>query len=148
MRMTGGPNLEFGSDRMGFIRKVSILPTQLLVTVAIIVAFVGLVLRLGPVQERDRRERVPRRRPRARVLQLRAQWDVLCLTDFGYSILSNSWVTWVLFVPMIAFICLLHCVKNTYPVNYIVLFLYTGVMGVFLGFICTSYFAAGWGDRC
>ena len=37
--------------------------------------------------------------------------------------------------------------KNTYPVNYIVLFLYTGVMGVFLGFICTSYFAAGWGDQ-
>merc|ERR1712100_820635 len=71
----------------------------------------------------------------------------LCLTDFGYSILSNSWITWVLFVPMIAFICLLHCVKNTYPVNYIVLFLYTGVMGVFLGFICTSYFAAGWGDQ-
>ena len=148
--MTGGPNLEFErAIRMGFIRKVySILSTQLLVTVAIIVAFVGLSFYdWDPFKNAIDESTCPVGGHELECYNCERNGTTLCLTDFGYSILSNSWVTWVLFVPMIAFICLLHCVKNTYPVNYIVLFLYTGVMGVFLGFICTSYFAAGWGDQ-
>ena len=150
MRMTGGPNLEFErAIRMGFIRKVySILSTQLLVTVAIIVAFVGLSFYdWDPFKNAIDESECPVGGHELECYNCERNGTTLCLTDFGYSILSNSWITWVLFVPMIAFICLLHCVKNTYPVNYIVLFLYTGVMGVFLGFICTSYFAAGWGDQ-
>ena len=150
MRVTGGPNLEFErAIRMGFIRKVySILSTQLLVTVGIIVAFVGLSFYdWDPFKNPIDEEVCPVGGHELDCKNCVRNMTTICLTDFGLSILSHPWITWVLFVPMFGFICLLHCVKNTYPVNYIVLFLYTGVMGVFLGFICTSYFAAGWGDQ-
>lgn len=53
----------------------------------------------------------------------------------------------VALIPLIALICVLQCVKNSYPWNYIVLFAFTIVESCVLGIICSLYFGACYGDQ-
>jgi len=122
---SGGGRFSLGaiekSIRMAFLRKVyGILATQLLVTMGLIILFLGLAFE---------------------------NFDPMARTPFYDGVSSHYWVTLVALIPLIALICVLQCVKNTYPINYVVLFLFTAVEGCVLGIICISYFAAGYGDQ-
>ena len=115
------------SIKMGFIRKVySILATQLLLTSGICV---GAIYLSFVVQEGD------------------AGPDPSRLTEFGIGIISRGWLIWVLFVPLLFLLCCLHSMKNVYPCNYILLFLFTLIESYTLAYICVVYYSAGFGDQ-
>merc|ERR1712196_474501 len=104
-----------------FVRKVyALLSTQLLVTAATIFLFIYFAF---------------------------DNWDKSAVTAFGSGVINTTWVLWVAFIPMLFMLCFLHGVKNTYPVNYIGLFLFTLAEGGFLGVICVTYYAAGFGEQ-
>lgn len=112
--------------KMGFIRKVySILATQLMVTVAIVVGMIYGSFRItatGPTSEPP-------------------------YTEFGNTVLSSAWIIYLLIIPVIAVICALVSMKNKYPHNYILLSVFTVLESITVGFICVLYFAAGFGEQ-
>merc|ERR1711988_1845532 len=68
-------------------------------------------------------------------------------TEFGRGLASSSWVIWVSLIPLIAILCILHSVKNKYPINYFALFLFTIIESIVLSIICVMYYRAGYGDQ-
>ena len=112
------------SIKLGFIRKVySILATQLAITVAIVMGFI-----YGGFE-----------------LDANGAPDPMVLTDFGAWVLSNYWIIIVAFVPLIMCICCLHSLKNRYPINFVLLFVFTVIESITLGFFCLYVYRAGYG---
>jgi len=107
--------------RFGFLRKVyAILSTQLLVTFGIVLVFIAASFQ---------------------------NFNPMYTTNFYYGIVENYYVVWLAFIPMMVVLCALMCAKNHYPINYILLFLFTIVEGCVLGIICVMYYGAGYGDQ-
>lgn len=121
--------------RMGFVRKVyALLSTQLLMTVAIVTLFIWRAF------------------PTWQPCNLLIASDgslVRCATmsAFGFGILTNSWVIWAAFVPLLIMVCCMHTVKNTYPLNYAALFLFTAVESAVVAILCVMYYGAGYGEQ-
>jgi len=111
--------------KMGFIRKVySILATQLALTVVIVMAMIYLAFEIngaGP--------------------------DASLPTSFGHWLFARWWIMLVSLVPIIAIICVLQKYKNSYPINYVLLFAFTVLESLTLGLLCVFYYAAGYGDQ-
>jgi len=107
--------------KMDFVRRVyTILSTQLLLTVGIIVLFVGLSF---------------------------SDFDATAATDFGRTLLGSSWVLLVALLPVLLLLCFLFSVKNIYPINFVALFLFTAAEGALLGVLVVYYYAAGYGQQ-
>ena len=124
-----GPGVDLArierSIKMGFLRKVySILATQMLVTVGVVVGFIYLSFNVhdGAANPHE-------------------------LTSFGSYVLSNSWVILVSLIPLLFVLCCLTSLKNTYPLNYFALALFTLLESATLGFICVLYYERGFGDQ-
>ena len=112
------------SIKLGFIRKVySILATQLAITVAIVMGFI-----YGGFE-----------------LDANGAPDPMMLTGFGAWVLSNYWVIIVAFVPLLICYCAMHSMKNRYPVNFVLLFIFTVIESITLGFFCLYVYRAGYG---
>ena len=113
------------SIKMGFIRKVyAILATQLALTVLIVMAFIYLSF--------DVRNGGP---------------DASAPTAFGYWLFGRWWIMLASLVPIIAIMCVLQKHKSNYPLNYILLFVFTVLESITLGLLCVYYYAAGYGDQ-
>ena len=116
--------------RMGFVRKVyTLLSTQLLATVGIVVLFIKLSF------------------PSWVACTPYVDGPCETMSQFGYGLTTNAWVIWVAFVPLIFMICCLHAVKNKYPFNYGALLLFTLIESCVVAILCTLYFAAGFGEQ-
>lgn len=138
------------SIKMGFVRKVySILATQLALTVAIVMGFVYCAFEMGDGGAPDARR----------------------VTAFGDWMLSNYWVMLVMFIPTLIIICALQSHKNscastirivhphctlrsrcstlapTDPGNFVLLFIFTCLSSVDLGFFCVFFYRAGYGSE-
>jgi len=115
------------SIKMGFIRKVySILATQLIVTVGIVVGTIYLSF------ETHAGEAGP---------------DPAAMTPFGIGVITRGWLIWVLFIPLLVVLCCLHAMKNTYPCNYFLLAVFTIIESWTLAYVCVCYYSAGFGDQ-
>ena len=69
-------------------------------------------------------------------------------TALGEWILTNGLtVILVSLIPVLMILCCLHGMKNRYPHNYVLLFLFTIFESVSLAFLCVFYYAAGFGDQ-
>jgi len=118
--------------RMAFVRKVyTLLSTQLFLTVGVVVLFIYLSF--------------PTWTPCTPTIED----DGPCegMSQFGYGLLTNAWVIWAAFVPLMVMICFLHTVKNRYPLNYFALLLFTAIESVVVAILCVMYFAAGFGTQ-
>ena len=108
-------------EQLEFVRKVySILSTQLLFTAGAAVLFVQLSFDDG---------------------------DPAKPTSFGRGLLGSSWVVWALFIPLLLVLCCLFAAKNWYPLNYLLLALFTAIEAFLLAFICCVYYAGGFGAQ-
>ena len=153
--------------RLGFLRKVyAILSTQLIVTVAIVIAFIGASFEgFDPSEPTEfflgiyrnswvsaHRMPGPRSAPPRFVpttfciaaICLSSRLQVLKVPTRSVRCLQ---VLLVLLIPVFICICVLQCVKNSYPWNYIMLSIFTVAESVFLGIICSVYFGACYGDQ-
>ena len=118
--------------RMAFVRKVyTLLSTQLFLTVGVVVLFIYLSF--------------PTWTPCTPTIED----DGPCegMSQFGYGLLTNAYVIWAAFVPLMVMICFLHTVKNRYPLNYLALLLFTAIESVVVAILCVMYFAAGFGTN-
>ena len=106
------------SIKMGFVRKVyCILATQIGLTVAITLAMIyaGFELDNGcPDPARP--------------------------TELTLWVVQQYWVTLVLFVPTLLLLCCMHNLKNRYPYNFGLLFLFTALESVQIGCVCLLYY--------
>tara|TARA_B110001452_G_scaffold263097_1_gene264058 strand:- start:42 stop:1130 length:1089 start_codon:yes stop_codon:yes gene_type:complete len=108
-------------QRREFIRKVySILCSQLLLTVVVVVACIAAAFQKG---------------------------DPDTTTAFGDWIMRSWWFLLVLLIPILVLTCVLFAVKNTYPWNFVVLFAFTLLESIVVGFICVLYYAEGYGEQ-
>jgi len=107
-------------QKMEFVRKLyAILSTQILLTVLIVVGLVALSFK---------------------------NWDPATLTTFGSGLMdAASAVLLVTLLPMLILICVLFYQKNVYPLNYILLFVFTVLESVIIGIFCVLYYANGHG---
>mmetsp|Transcript_18641 Transcript_18641/g.44663 ORF Transcript_18641/g.44663 Transcript_18641/m.44663 type:complete len:342 (-) Transcript_18641:353-1378(-) len=124
-----GPGMDLSqierSIKMGFLRKVySILSTQLLVTVGVIVGFIYISFQ------------VEGGTPNAREV-----------TAFGDYITSNTWLILVALIPLLVILCCLHSFKNVYPINFVGLGLFTLLQSTTLGIVCVLYYERGYGEQ-
>ena len=108
-------------QKMEFVRKLyAILSTQILLTVLIVVGLVALSFK---------------------------DWDPATLTTFGSGLMdAASAVLLVTLLPMLILICVLFYQKNVYPLNYILLFVFTVLESFIIGIFCVLYYANGHGE--
>ena len=107
--------------KKGFVRKVySILGTQLFVTTGIVVGFI-----YGSFY----------------------QGDPNYLTSFGHGFLRAYWLTFLLLMVALVIVCALMSLKNSYPANYVLLFLFTSLLSVSIGRVCVVHYALGGGTQ-
>lgn len=108
-------------QRREFIRKVySILCSQLLLTVVVVVACIAAAFEKGDPDKP---------------------------TAFGEWTMRSWWFLLVLLIPILIFTCVLFAVKTMYPWNFVVLFFFTLLESITVGFICVMYYAAGYGEQ-
>ena len=109
-------------QKMEFVRKVyAILSTQLLVTVLICVGLVAVSFE---------------------------NWDASKLTSFGSGLLQAAFVlVLVSLIPMMILLCVIFYQKNSYPMNFILLGLFTLLESFIVGLFCVLYYAGGYGAR-
>jgi len=107
-------------QKMEFVRKLyAILSTQLLLTVLIVVALVAFSFK---------------------------DWDPAKFTTFGSGLMEAAGaVLMVTLLPMLILICVLFYQKNVYPLNYILLFVFTVLESFIIGIFCVLYYADGHG---
>ena len=108
-------------QKMEFVRKLyAILSTQLLLTVLIVVALVAFSFK---------------------------DWDPAKFTTFGSGLMEAAGaVLMVTLLPMLILICVLFYQKNVYPLNYILLFVFTVLESFIIGIFCVLYYADGHGE--
>jgi len=105
--------------KKGFVRKVySLLTTQLLLTVGINVGLIYAAFYCG---------------------------DPHYPTDFAYYFVRESWITFVTLIGLLIVLCALFSYKNTYPANYILLFLFTAALAFTLSRTIIIYYSEGAG---
>lgn len=115
------------SIKMGFVRKVySILATQLGLTVAIVIGFIYRSFEIPSGS---------------------AAPDAQLLTPFGQWVLGNYFIVLISFIPLIMCICALQKHKNKYPINFVLLFVFTVLESISLGFLCVFFYASGYGSE-
>jgi len=114
------------SIKMAFVRKVySILATQLALTVAIVMAFLYLGFQV-----------------------VNGAPDPTKLTSFGLWVFSNYIPSILIaFIPLIICICWLQSAKNRYPLNFVLLFVFTIIESITLGFFCLFLYRLGYGSE-
>ena len=107
-------------QKMEFVRKLyAILSTQLLLTVLIVVGLLVFSFK---------------------------NWDPAKLTTFGSGLMEAAGaVLLVTLLPMLILICVLFYQKNVYPLNYILLFVFTVLESFIIGIFCVLYYADGHG---
>jgi len=111
-----------GWTRAAFIRKVyAILSTQLLITVGIIIGLIYAAFDSG---------------------------DPHHPTEFGYYIAGPGYyLSFVSIIVSLCFLCALMGCKNNYPLNFIGLLIFTGLISFSIGMICVVYYGAGFGQE-
>ena len=107
-------------QKMEFVRKLyAILSTQILITVLVVLTLVAVSF---------------------------VDWDPANFTTFGSRFVGVAPVVLlVALLPMILLLCVLFYQKNVYPLNYILLFLFTILESFIIGLFCVLYYADGHG---
>eukprot|EP00908_Phaeocystis_cordata_P019199 Transcript_30697.p1 GENE.Transcript_30697~~Transcript_30697.p1 ORF type:complete len:442 (-),score=170.45 Transcript_30697:72-1247(-) len=107
-------------QKMEFVRKLySILSTQLLVTVLICVGMIAASFK---------------------------SWNASELSTFGSGLMANAFALMLcIMITMCPLLCTLVYQKNSYPLNYILLGVFTILESLMLGLFCVLYYSAGYG---